>query len=179
MLKITIPGEELWDEEKQIFINKEDTTLMLEHSLVSVSKWESVWKKPFLTKENKTDEETLDYIRHMTITQNVDPMLYSNIKQNIIDQVTEYIKDSMTATTFRDDKGGNSREIVTAELIYFWMINFQIPFECQKWHLNKLLTLIRVCTIKSQKTTKRSRKDILRQNKALNDARRAKLNTNG
>jgi len=179
MLKITIPGQELWDEKNQRFLHTQDVSLVLEHSLISLSKWEAAWKKPFLTKENKTDEETIDYIRHMTITQNVDPIVYERITQDVMDEVTEYIQDPMTATTFKEDHISHSREIITAELIYFWMINFQVPIDRERWHLNRLLTLIRVCTIKNQKAKPRGRKDILRQNKALNDARKAKLNTNG
>lgn len=179
MLTITIPRQELFDEEKEEFVYNKAVDLVLEHSLVSLSRWEARWKKPFLTKENKTREETLDYIRFMTITQNVDDKVYNRISQEIINQITDYIDDPMSATTFREEKGSRSREIVTAELIYFWMINFQIPLDCQKWHLNRLLTLIKVCNIKNQPKKKRNQRDILKQNKALNDARRAKLNTKG
>lgn len=179
MLTITIPGQELFDEKTETFVYTKDIALVLEHSLVSLSKWESRWKKPFLTKENKTREETLDYIRQMTITQNVDADVYNRLSQEIIDQITEYIGDSMTATTFRDEKGSVNREVVTAELIYYWMIAFEIPHEYQKWHLNRLLTLIRVCNIKNQKPKKYSRADILARNKLLNEQRRAKLKSNG
>jgi len=179
MLKITIPPQELFDEATQEFIYTKSVELVLEHSLVSLSKWESRWKKPFLTKENKTREETIDYIRAMTITQNVKDDDYNHITQDIINQVTDYIDDPMSATIFREEKGSSSREIVTAELIFYWMIAFQIPFECQKWHLNRLLTLIRVCNVKNQPQKKRSRADVLKQNRMLNDARRAKLNTKG
>ena len=179
MFKIRIESKELFDEVKEEFLYTKPVDLVLEHSLVSLSKWESRWKKPFLTKENKTREETIDYIQAMTITQNVDPEVYSQISQEIIDQITEYIGDSMTATTFRDVKGSSNGEVVTAELIYYWMIAFQIPFECQKWHLNKLLTLIKVCNIKNQPAKKVNRSELLKRNKALNDARKAKLNTSG
>lgn len=179
MLKITIPSQELFDEELSEFIYTKAVELVLEHSLVSLYKWESRWKKPFLTKENKTREETIDYIKHMTITQNVNDAAYGLITQEIIDQITDYIDDPMSATTFREEKGSRNHEIITAELIYYWMITFNIPIECQKWHLNKLLALIRVCNIKNQPQKKRSKADILKQNKLLNDARRAQLNTKG
>lgn len=179
MLKITIPSQELFDEEKNEFFFTKEVDLVLEHSLVSLAKWESQYKKPFLTKEDKTREETINYIRHMTVTQNVSDDVYKYITQTIIDLVTEYVSDSMTATTFNEEKGSKSREIVTAELIYYWMIAFQIPFECQKWHLNRLLTLIKVCNIKNKPEKKLSRSEIIRRNKALNDARKAKLNTKG
>lgn len=179
MLTLTIPSRELFDEEKEEFIYTRSFELVLEHSLVSLGKWESKWKKPFLTKENKTREETIDYIRHMTITQKVPDEVYNNLTKENIDAVLEYIDDSMTATTIKDTGGSSSRTVVTAELIYYWMIAYQIPFECQKWHLNRLLTLIRVCNVKNQPQKKRNKADILKQNRQLNEARRAKLNTKG
>ena len=179
MLKITIPSQELYDEDNSIFVSTKETILTLEHSLVSLSKWESKWKKPFLTKEDKTRYETIDYIRMMTITQNVDDMVYNFIPQNIIDMVVRYIGDPMTATTFSNERTGGGRDIITAEIIYYWMITFSIPFECQKWHLNRLLALIKVCNIKNQKPKKMSKSSIINQQKALNAQRKAKLNTTG
>ena len=180
MLRITIPAAELWDEEKQEFVNTKEQTLQLEHSLVSISKWEAKWHKAFLSKQDKTYEETLDYIRCMTITQNVNPEVYTRLTRANIEQVNEYISAPMTATYFADDKSAKpSRETVTAELIYYWMIVLNIPFECQKWHLNRLLTLIRVCNVKNTPPKKRSKKEIMNQNAALNAARRKQLNTKG
>ena len=141
MRQIIIPKIEMWDEVNEEFIYVEEQTLRLEHSLVSLSKWESKWCKPFLTKENKTIEETIDYIRCMTITQNVDPKVYNCITNEQINQVNQYIEAPMTATWFSKDKNTKtSREQITSELIYYWMISLGIPFECQKWHLNRLLT---------------------------------------
>lgn len=179
MLEITIPAVEKWDQIKQEFINTPKQTLRLEHSLVSLSKWESKWCKPFLTKDNKTIEETIDYVRCMTITQNVDPNVYLNLTPENIAQINSYIEAPMTATYFSQDKGKPSREQVTAELIYYWMIAFNIPFECQKWHLNRLLTLIRVCNIKNQPPKKMSKKELMSRNAALNAQRRAQLGTKG
>jgi hypothetical protein len=180
MLRITIPAVEQWDEAKQEFIYTKEQTLSLEHSLVSISKWESKWCKPFLTKQEKTFEETLDYIKCMTLTQNVDPEVYNYLTNENIKEINEYIGAPMTATYFSDEKTSKtSREQVTAELIYYWMIAFNIPFECQKWHLNRLLTLIKVCNIKNQPPKKRSKKDIMSRNAALNAARRKRLNTKG
>lgn len=179
MLKIVIPGIELYDEEKEEFITTKPQTLHLEHSLVSLAKWESKWNKPFLTKDNKTYEETIDYIRCMTITQNVSEDTYRLLTSENIQQVNEYINLPMTATTFSNQKKTPSKEVVTAEIIYYWMISLNIPFECQKWHLNRLLTLINVCNIKNQPKKKMSKRDILNRNKALNKARREKLNTKG
>lgn len=180
MLHITIPAVEQWDEVKQEFVYTKDQTLSLEHSLVSLSKWESKWCKAFLTKQEKTFEETLDYIKFMTITQNVDPKVYNYLTNENVDEVNRYIEAPMTATYFSEDKTSKiSREQVTAELIYYWMISLNIPFECQKWHLNRLLTLIKVCNIKNTPPKKRSRKDIMSSNAALNAARRKQLNTRG
>ena len=180
MLQITIPAVELWDERKQEFITTKEQTLQLEHSLVSLSKWESKWCKPFLNKQEKTFEETLDYIKCMTLTQNVDPEVYNYLTNENIKEINEYIEAPMTATYFSDEKTSKtSREQVTAELIYYWMIALNIPFECQKWHLNRLLTLIKVCSIKNQPPKKRSKKDIMSRNAALNAARRKQLNTKG
>lgn len=180
MLQITIPAVELWDERKQEFVTTKEQTLQLEHSLVSLSKWESKWCKAFLTKQGKTFEETLDYIKCMTITQNVDPEVYNHLTNENIEEINKYIEAPMTATYFSDDKTAkSSREQITAELIYYWMIALNIPFECQKWHLNRLLTLIKVCSIKNQPPKKRSRKEIMSRNAALNAARRKQLNTRG
>jgi len=180
MLRITIPAVEQWDEAKQEFIYTKEQTLSLEHSLVSLSKWESKWCKAFLTKQEKTFEETLDYIKCMTLTQNVDPEVYNYLTNGNIKEINEYIEAPMTATYFSDEKTSKtSREQVTAELIYYWMIALNIPFECQKWHLNRLLTLIKVCNIKNQPPKKRSKKDIMSRNAALNAARRKRLNTKG
>lgn len=180
MLQITIPAVELWDERKQEFVITKEQTLQLEHSLVSISKWESKWCKPFLSKQEKTFEETLDYIKCMTITQNVDPEVYNYLTNKNIEEINKYIDAPMTAIYFSDEKNSKtSREQVTAELIYYWMIAFNIPFECQKWHLNRLLTLIKVCNIKNQPPKKRSRKEIMSRNAALNAARRKQLNTRG
>lgn len=180
MLQITVPSAELFDEENQEFVYVKQATLQLEHSLVSLSKWESKWNKPFLTKEEKTIQETIDYIRCMTITQNVNPLVYRCLTNDNISQVNSYIEAPMSATRFYEEKNGKiNREQITAEIIYYWMIALNIPFECQKWHLNRLLTLIRVCNIKNQPPKKHSRKEIMRRNAALNAARRKQLHTKG
>lgn len=181
MLLITIPAEEQWDESKEEFVvSGKEQTLQLEHSLVSLSKWESKWCKPFLSKEKMTEEETMDYIKFMTLTQNVDPEVYTRLTDKHIERIKNYISAPMTATTFSgDDASKGGREIVTAELIYYWMIALNIPFECQKWHLNRLLTLVRVCNIKNSPPKRRSKKELASRNTALNAARRKKLNTRG
>ncbi len=179
MLQITIPATELWNEKTEEFVKTKEQVLQLEHSLVSLSKWESKWCKPFMSKTVKTSEETIDYIRCMTITQNVDFDAYNCITNEIIDEVSKYIEAPMTATTFSDKKNVFNKEIITAEIIYYWMVALTIPFECQKWHLNRLLTLINVCNIKSQPKKKVAKGDIYARNRALNAARKKSLNTTG
>lgn len=179
MLQITIPQTELFNEETQEFFQIKEQTLCLEHSLVSVAKWESKWKKPFLGMEEKTMDELMDYIRCMTITQNVNPICYLGLTRGNLLEVKNYIDDTMTATTFRNRNGPKSHEIITAEIIYYWMIELGIPFECQKWHLNRLLTLVNVCSIKNTPAKKMSRKDALAQQSQLNAARRAKFKSKG
>lgn len=179
MLKVTIPEGELWDERRAEFVMVKRTDLQLEHSLVSLSKWESKWHKPFLGAD-KTAEETLDYIRCMTLTQNVNPSVYQFMGESVMEQVSDYIADPMTATWFSGEKKGtSSREVITSEVIYYWMIARGIPFECQKWHLNRLLTLIRVFDAKSDTTKKMSRKEVAQNNAALNAARRKAMRSKG
>lgn len=180
MLRITIPAGELWDEANDEFIViDKDTTIQLEHSLVSLSKWESKWCKPFYSDKEKTNEEVIDYIKCMTITQNVNPNVYMLLSEENILAINNYIEAPMTATTFSNKNGGGGREIITSELIYYWMIALNIPFECQKWHLARLLTLIRVCEIKNQPPKKMSTRDTLSRNAALNAARRKQYRTKG
>lgn len=180
MLQLVIPPYEQWDEEREMFIvNNKEQKLMLEHSLVSLSKWESKWNKPFLSSTNKTAEETLDYIRCMTVSQNIPPEIYNLLTMDHIKQINDYIDLPMTATTFSDRGPKGQREIITSEIIYFWMISYNIPMECQKWHLNRLLTLIKVCDVKNQPQKKMGRKEMLNQNAALNAARRKQYNTKG
>lgn len=181
MLRITIPAVESWDEQKEEFvITAKEQTLMLEHSLVSLSKWESKWHKPFHSKEEKTYEETIDYIKCMTITQNVDDSIYDRLSNANVIAVNNYIEDPMTATTFSGQtKKGGRKEVITSELIYCWMISLNIPMECQKWHLNRLLTLIRVCDIKNSPPKKMGRREIINQYASLNAARRKQFNSAG
>lgn len=180
MLQITIPTAEFWDAGKQEFVYQKEQILQLEHSLISLSKWESKWKKPFLGKEDKTTEETLDYVRCMTVTKNVDPEVYSRLTNKNIDQINAYINDPMTATTFtKREKRRFNREVITSEFIYYWMISYNIPSEYQKWHLNRLLTLIQVCTVKNEKPKKRSQREIMAENASINAARRKQFGTKG
>ena len=181
MLRITIPAIELYDEINEEFVSSKEQQLQLEHSLVSLSKWEAKWCKPFLTKENKTFEETVDYVKCMTLTQNVDPKAYGAINTKIVNEINKYIDAPMSATVLpaNDTPGPKNPEQVTSELIYYWMVMFNIPFECQKWHLNRLLMLINICNIKNSPKKKTNPQEIMSRNKALNEQRRAQLNTKG
>ena len=157
MLTLTVPGGELYDEQQNMFIYIKGCTIVLEHSLVSLSKWESKWHKPFISEVEKTTEEVIDYIKCMTITQNVDPEIYKYMDNTILQKVNDYIDNPMTATTISSVKGGVARkEVITSEIIYYQMIAYNIPFECQKWHLNRLLTLINVCNVKNNPDNKMS-----------------------
>ena len=182
MLTITIPiTQEGWDDDKQEFVEPKYQILQLEHSLVSLSKWESKWHKSFYSKKELTAEEILDYIKCMTLSKDIDQNVYNHLTSENVKEVMDYISDSMTATTFgKEDKSPNNSERITSELIYYWMIASNIPFEpCQNWHLNRLITLIRVCSIKNTPPKKRSKRDIMSRNAALNAARRKQLNTKG
>lgn len=180
MLTITVPGKELWNTQTQEFINVKERTLTLEHSLISVSKWESKWHKSFFSKEEKTDEENIDYIRCMTLTQNVDLRIYDCLTDDNIAEVNKYISDPMTATViYEDNKNKTGRETITSELIYYWMIALNIPFECEKWPLNRLITLVRICDIKNAPSKKMSRAEATRRQAALNAARRQKYSKKG
>jgi hypothetical protein len=180
MLTIIVPGTEMFDETTQEFVSKGDITLELEHSLVSLSKWESIYEKPFLGKNEKTTEEIFNYIKVMTLTPNVPPETYQNLSESNIKEINNYIDAKMTATWFNDPPGAPaSRDVITSELVYYWMITFQIPFECQYWHLNRLFTLIRVCNVKQAKPRKMSRAEIAARNRELNAQRKQQLGTTG
>lgn len=179
MLEVTVPSFEMFNEATMEFSEFPEAHLTLEHSLLSISKWESKWHKPFLGHDQKTDEEMIDYIRCMTVTRNVEPLTYENLTAKVIDEINDYISDPMTATWFSDRRGSPNREIITSELIYYWMIALGIPFECQKWHLNRLLTLIQVCNIKNSPPKKMGRNEIYRMNRELNAARRARTGSSG
>ena len=149
MLEIIIPGLELYNEETNEFTCYDDVKLELEHSLISISKWESKWCKPFLDGKDKTLDEIVDYVRCMTISDNIESDVYDRLTEENLVVINEYIGRPMTATTFINEKKSTGREIITSEIIYYWMVSFNIPFECQYWHLNRLLTLIKVCNVKN------------------------------
>lgn len=179
MLTITIPEVELFNEETNEFQIRESVTLSLEHSLVSISKWEEQWCKPFLKDDKKSKEEMFDYVKCMIVNSSSPyDLVYTDLTHEIVKKISDYINAPKTATTFVEKKV-RSNQIVTSELIYYLMISQQIPFECQHWHLNRLLALINVCIIKNGPQRKMSKNEILAKNKQLNDERRRKLSTTG
>ena len=180
MLQITVPSVELWDEKESMFVSVKEQTLQLEHSLLSLSKWESKHHKAYLSKKDKTYDEVLDYIKCMTLTPNVKPEVYKCLTEKNIDDINKYINDPMTAVYFPEEKSGKiNNETVTSDLIYYWMVSLRIPFECQKWHLNRLITLIRVYNIKNTPPKKMGKKALMSRNSAINASRRKRLNTKG
>ncbi len=181
---ITVPDQEFFNGDTNEFIYTKGATFKIEHSLVALAKWESKWHVAFLDANvEKTAEMMIDYIKCMTISQNVDPEVYNHLPESVIAEINAYIEDPMTATTFKDNGiHGGRGEFVTNEIIYYWMIAQNIPLECEKWHLNRLMTLIRVCSEKNAQQTgnkKMNRRDIINQNKALNAARRKASGSRG
>lgn len=180
MLQLRFPDTEFFDEQNEKFVKIKGQAIQLEHSLVSISKWESRWKKPFLVREGHTREETIDYIKCMTITQNVNPLLYQLLTNEQLTKVNNYIDDPMTATTISKQEGkGASAKVITSEEIYYAMVAYQIPFECQRWHFNRLMMLIRVCDERNKPKKKMRKGEIAKRNRNLNAARRARLGTKG
>lgn len=186
MLQVVIPGIECYDEIKNEFVITDTVKISMEHSLLSLSKWESKWHKPFLDGKDKSYEETIDYYRCMTLTKNVDPDVYYNITTELAKEINDYIANPMTATWFSKranrsihQKSSLEGSVVTSEILYYYMISLNIPFECQKWHLNRLTTLIRVVSEKNAPKQKMSNQEILTQQAELNAKRRAELNSKG
>lgn len=180
MLEIKTPESEFWDEKNERFVKVESQIFTFEHSLISISKWESKWQIPFLGKEEKTKEQMADYIRCMSLKK-MDVKSLSYFSKENMDAIAEYIQSKQSATFFHDDSknGRKSREQITSELIYYWMVAYNIPSEYEKWHLNRLLNLIRICEIKNRPPKKQPKGSILKSNAALNAARRKQLGTRG
>jgi hypothetical protein len=180
VLTIVVSGKEVFDEELNTFFTQGGSTIDLEHSLVSLSKWESEFEKPFLGKDDKSTEEVIAYIKAMTLTPKVPEVIYEKLSNENLEAINTYIDAKMTATWFNEQPGApKTREVITSEVIYYWMIAFNIPMACEHWHLNRLFTLIRVCNIKAAKPQKMSRADAAARQRELNAQRRAQLGTKG
>lgn len=179
MLTIQVPLKEGFDSASQKFVVSEFFELELEHSLVSLSKWESEFEKPFLSSEDKKPLEVLRYVQLMTLTPEVPEDIWEHISDDNVKEINDYIGAKMTATWFTEPKSGPNREVITAELIYYWLVALQIPFEVQTWHLNRLLTLVKVCNHKNQPPKKRSRQEIAEEHRRINEQRKRDLGTTG
>lgn len=182
MLRIEVEPQKFLDERTSEIVQVPGATLDLEHSLISIKKWESKWHKPFLGKNDKTNEEILDYVQCMSLKPNINPIVYQYLPSDALVQIISYIKDPMTATWFNTNAIGaahNSMEVITNEIIYYWMIKFNIPIECQKWHIEQLLALIKTISIKDAPSKKMTAQEELAQRKALNAQRRAKMRSKG
>jgi hypothetical protein len=180
MLKIVVLGTEYFNEKTETFETVGDFELKLEHSLISLSKWESKFQKPFLTENSKTPTEILSYVEAMILTRNYPENIFERFDQQNLDQINNYIESKESATTFGSMPVRRGRgETITSELIYYWMVAFNIPFECERWHLNRLFALIRICNIKNSKPKKMSRNELAQRNRELNARRKAELNTSG
>lgn len=185
MLKLVLPPREYTIETPEgdlEFRTTPEATLLLEHSLISISKWEAKYKKPFLSSlEQKTREESLYYVKCMTLNKTISDDIYSMLTDEEIVKINEYIEDPRSATWFSDDAGSKrrNRDIITSELIYYWMVALQIPVEFEKWHLNRLITLIKICEIKQRDPKKMKKNEILARNRKLNEARRKRSGSKG
>lgn len=181
MLQVVVPEMEWFNDGTNEITHSKETTLMLEHSLISVSRWESKHKVPFLSSFEKglTREEFIDYVRCMTINKSVNQFVYYSLTPKIVDQIREYIQDPMTATTIHDYRKKTQRrapapKVITSEQIYSWMAAAGVSFDCEKWHLNRLLMLLQVCAIENGSSDKMSKKEVMKQNAALNAMRQSK-----
>ena len=179
MLKIKVPMQELFDEKTSTFITSKEFDLELEHSLVSLSKWEKIFKKPFLAPGQKTKEEALTYIDCMILNEDVPEDLISKLSQDNIDEITDYINTELTGTTFPNAPKGKSSEIISSELIYYWMFSLNIDIQCENWHISRLFALIKVFGVKSAKPQKMSRAAAAEQRRALNEQRKKQMGTSG
>ena len=180
MLTLNVPGEEFFNDLTEEFVSTEGFTLELEHSLASLSKWESIYEKPFLGPAEKSEKETLAYIEAMVVSKNPPEDFLKKLSQSNFDEINNYINSTQSATTFRvEARGSGPKEIISSELIYFWMVSYRIPFECETWHLNRLFSLIRICNLKNSKPNTMSRRETAAQNRALNEQRRASPGTPG
>lgn len=179
MLTITVPKQEMWDEIKEEFVYQDEVTLHLEHSLVAISKWESAWHKRFFSNEEKSDEEIVDYIKCMTLDEDIPSDVYYRISDENFKEINDYLGDPMTATVLPKTRDTGKKENLSAELIYYYMFSCGIPEECSRWHIARLVTLLGVYGVKNAPKKRRSRADLTASHRAINEANRRKFNTKG
>lgn len=180
MLVIKTEGEEFFNERTQEFGSTEGVTLKFEHSLVSLSKWESKHQIPFLGPQEKTPEQVLDYVRCMALGDHSGDII-PHLSSDNLKEINAYVESKQSATTFGilpNERHGRP-EIITSELVYYWMVAHNIPFECETWHLNRLFSLIRICNVKNSPKKKMSSSAIAQRNREINAQRRAQLGTSG
>lgn len=180
MLRLQVPELELFDETTEEILFQPASVLVLEHSLASLSKWESIWKTSFINTDDKTTEQTISYIKCMNQTPDIPDYVFENLTSKHYNEIEAYITDKATATTFGQRKGnGAGTSIITAEIIYYWMVSLNIPLECEHWHLNKLIALIEVCDRKNSPNKKMSKTELAAKTREINERNRAKFNTRG
>ena len=183
MLNLKIPEiSELWDEKTQQFYSVHAQTIQLEHSLIAISKWEAKWHRPFLDDlrwKKITPDQLMDYIKCMTVTHNVDDIVFRSLQAPQLQEIIDYINDPATATTFSNSDSVPNFEIITSEVIYWEMIALGIWKECEKWNINRLVTLIQVCNNKNKKGQAMPTNKIHSQNRMVNEMRKAKYHTRG
>ena len=179
-LTVTIEGKQFVDNDNNI-ISEPSDVLVLEHSLISISKWEAIWKKPYLESfKESSNEELYSYIQCMVIKGNADMSVLRRIKRSQYEKILDYINDSMTATTVKKKENDMSvSNFTTSELIYAWMVQLQIPWEAQKWHLNRLMMLISVLDRMNQPAKKRSEKQLISDYAKINAMNRARFKSKG
>ena len=178
MLQLEIGALDLFEEETSTFYVLDPTTIQMEHSLLSISRWEAEWKKPFFAREAHTEEQWISYFKYMTITRNVDPLVYTYLSEANRKAITDYISDPMTATSVNNGTS-SSNSIVTSEVIYGWLVSLQIPFEVEKWHINRLTMLVQVVNASMSKGKKLPMSEVYSQQREINAMRRAAHNSKG
>lgn len=180
MLKLRVQSKEWFDEKKSEFITFDGADLELEHSLKAIREWEGKWERPFFSDKQMTKAEFIDYVRCMTLNK-VDKLAYLSLSNANVREIQKYLEKKHTATWFSNKQNTPKRrnETVTAELVYYWMTELGIPYTCESWNFNTLMTLIEVCNRKNAKPSKRNSSDILSEQAKLNAERRKRLNTKG
>lgn len=181
-------GDELFDEETNTFLHPVGKKLHLEHSLLSISKWEAEWEIPFLNTD-KTSEQSLSYIKCCVLDDDFDELLLNTLSDKNILDFNAYLSKGMTAKKIidlrsslsqkRKSRRPASQKALTSEDIYYSMIQFHVWKECEEWPLQRLLSLLQLCSLKSNSTGEMSKSDQAKFYREENARRKAKYHTNG